>query len=53
MAPKGVWWSLQPFREEGPSPFPEGSPNRRKQLQMVRGTDAANTLTKTFKINFK
>jgi imidazolonepropionase-like amidohydrolase len=50
MADKGVWWSLQPFTDDGPSPFPEGSPNRAKQLQMVRGTDAAFALAKKYKI---
>jgi imidazolonepropionase-like amidohydrolase len=37
MAEKGVWWSLQPFLADRPSAFPEGSPNRRKQLEMNRG----------------
>ncbi len=50
MAEKGVWWSLQPFTDEGTSPFPEGSPNRVKQLQMFSGTDAAYGLAKKFKI---
>ena len=35
IAEKGVWWSLQPFTDDdAKSPFPEGSPNRIKQLQM-------------------
>ena len=41
MAEKGVWWSLQPFLDDGPSTFAEGSPNRIKQLQMFAGTDTA------------
>ncbi len=41
MAEKGVWWSLQPFLDDKPSPFPEGSANRRKQLEMFNGTDTA------------
>ena len=41
MAEKGVWWSLQPFVDDGPSAFPEGSPNRKKQLEMFGGTDTA------------
>jgi len=35
MAEKGVWWSLQPFLDDSPSPFPEGSANRRKQLELL------------------
>ena len=41
MAEKGVWWSLQPFLDDRPSAFPEGSPNRVKQLEMFSGTDTA------------
>ena len=26
MAEKGIWWSLQPFTDDKPSPFAEGSP---------------------------
>jgi imidazolonepropionase-like amidohydrolase len=50
MAEKGVWWSLQPFLDDRPSPFPEGSPNRRKQLEMFNGTDTAYSLAKKFRI---
>jgi imidazolonepropionase-like amidohydrolase len=50
MAEKGVWWSLQPFTEDHASPFPEGSPNRAKQLQIVRGTSAAYALARKYKI---
>ncbi len=50
MAERGAWWSLQPFTDDGTSPFPEGSPNRAKQLQMFSGTDAAYALAKKFKI---
>jgi imidazolonepropionase-like amidohydrolase len=51
MAEKGIWWSLQPFLDDGDrNPFPEGSPNRLKQLQMVRGTDRAYELAKKYKI---
>lgn len=46
MAQKGVWWSLQPFIDDGRSPFPEGSPNRIKQLKMYAGTDQAYALAK-------
>ena len=45
MAEKGVWWSLQPFLDdEDASPFAEGSTNRKKQLQMISGTDNAYRL---------
>jgi imidazolonepropionase-like amidohydrolase len=50
MAEKGVWWSLQPFLADRPSEFPEGSPNRLKQLEMNRGTDSAYALAKQFGI---
>lgn len=44
MAEKGVWWSLQPFI--GESRYPEGSPNRAKQLRVFAGTDSAYKLAK-------
>ncbi|WP_114152253.1 metal-dependent hydrolase family protein [Chromobacterium haemolyticum] len=51
MAEKGIWWSLQPFLEdEDMIPFPEGSVNRAKQLQMLKGTDNAYQLAKKYKI---
>ena len=50
MAEKGVWWSLQPFTDDRPSPYPEGSANRAKQLQMFGGTDAAYALAKKHNI---
>jgi imidazolonepropionase-like amidohydrolase len=52
MAEKGAWWSLQPFMDDpdAPSPFPEGSANRRKQLTMFAGTDTAYLLAKKYKI---
>jgi imidazolonepropionase-like amidohydrolase len=50
MAEKGIWWSLQPFLDEGQSTFPEGSPNRLKQLQMFSGTAAAYALARKFNI---
>jgi len=51
MAEKGIWWSLQPFLDdEDATPFPAGSPNRMKQLQMVQGTDNAYALAKKYKI---
>jgi imidazolonepropionase-like amidohydrolase len=51
IAEKGAWWSLQPFLDdEDVTPFPEGSPNRKKQLQMTAGTDNAYKLAKQYKI---
>ena len=50
MAEKNVWWSLQPFQDDRPSAFAEGSPNRLKQLEMFRGTDAAYELAKKHNI---
>jgi imidazolonepropionase-like amidohydrolase len=50
MAQKGIWWSLQPFTDDGKSAFPEGSPNRLKQLQMFGGTDTAYALAKRYKV---
>lgn len=50
MADKGVWWSLQPFLDDQPSAFAEGSANRKKQLEMYGGTDTAYALAKKFKI---
>jgi len=50
MAEKGVWWSLQPFLEDGHSQYAEGSPNRLKQLEMFSGTDTAYRLAKKYKI---
>jgi imidazolonepropionase-like amidohydrolase len=46
MAEKGIWWSLQPFLDDGPSAFPEGSPNRLKQLEMFAGTETAYRLAR-------
>jgi imidazolonepropionase-like amidohydrolase len=50
MARNGTWWSLQPFVDDGHSPFPEGSPNRAKQLEMYAGTDTAYALAKKHSI---
>lgn len=50
MAEKGVWWSLQPFTDDRKSPFPEGSANRLKQLEMYKGTDHAYAMAKKFGI---
>lgn len=51
MSEKGSWWSLQPFLDdEDATPFAEGSENRKKQLQMISGTDNAYRLAKQYKI---
>jgi len=50
MAEKGIWWSLQPFTDDRPSAFAEGSPNRKKQLQLFEGTDTAYKLAKKYKV---
>ncbi|MGL6267935.1 MAG: amidohydrolase family protein [Chitinophagaceae bacterium] len=51
MAEKGVWWSLQPFLDdEDAIPFPEGSANRKKQIEMTKGTDNAYKLAKKYNI---
>lgn len=51
MAEKGIWWSLQPFTDDGKeSRYPEGSENRKKQLEMYQGTDNAYSLAKKYKI---
>jgi len=46
MAEKGIWWSMQPFTDDGHPTFAEGSPNRIKQLTMFAGTDTAYALAK-------
>ncbi|WP_438946641.1 amidohydrolase family protein [Sediminibacterium sp.] len=50
MAEKGIWWSLQPFIDNGDSRFPEGSPNRLKQDEMRKGTDIAYSFAKKYNI---
>jgi imidazolonepropionase-like amidohydrolase len=50
LAEKGAWLSLQPFIDEGKSPFPEGSANRKKQLEMYNGTDNAYQLAKKYRV---
>lgn len=50
MAKEDVWWSLQPFTADRKSNFPDGSPNRIKQLQVSEGTDRAYALAKKHRI---
>ena len=48
-AKEGIWWSMQPFLDdEDAVPFPEGSANRAKFLEMARGTDNAYGLAKKY-----
>jgi len=45
MADRGIWLSLQPFLDdEDAIPYPEGSTNRAKQLDVAAGTDRAYEL---------
>jgi imidazolonepropionase-like amidohydrolase len=45
MADQGIWLSLQPFLDdEDAIPYPEGSPNRAKQLDVAAGTVRAYDL---------
>jgi len=51
IAEKGIWLCLQPFLDDqDAAPFPEGSDNRAKQLQMHRGTDTAYALAKKYNL---
>ena len=51
MGEQGIWWCLQPFlNDEDAIPFPEGSDNRKKQLEVVAGTDTGYALAKRYKI---
>ena len=51
MADRGVWWCLQGFLDdEDVTPFPEGSENRAKQIEMTRGTVTAYQLAKKYKV---
>jgi imidazolonepropionase-like amidohydrolase len=51
MAEKGIWLSIQPFLDDADSnPQPEGSENRKKQLDMTKGTENAYQLAKKYNI---
>lgn len=51
MAKNGTWLSIQPFLDdEDAIPFPTGSENRTKQLQMTQGTENAIALAKKYKL---
>jgi imidazolonepropionase-like amidohydrolase len=48
MAQKGIWWSLQAFSADDPSPFPDGSDDRAKELVIIAGTDNAYKLARQY-----
>ena len=51
MADQGIWLSLQPFLDdEDAIPYPEGSPNRAKLLDVAAGTDKAYELAMQYGI---
>jgi imidazolonepropionase-like amidohydrolase len=52
MGKKRIWLSTQPFlADEGAgSKYPEGSPNRAKQMQVHQGTDTVYRLAKKYKL---
>ncbi len=51
LADRGVWLSSQPFLDdEDAIPFPEGSPQREKQLMVGRGTDRAYGLAQKYEL---
>jgi imidazolonepropionase-like amidohydrolase len=51
MADKGVWLSMQPILDdEDAIPFPEGSENRKKFVQVTDGTDNVYQLAKKLKV---
>jgi imidazolonepropionase-like amidohydrolase len=50
MGEKGLWWSLQPFTADDPSPFPDGSFQRLKELLIIQGTNTAYMLAKKYQI---
>jgi len=51
MAEKGVWFSMQPLlNDEDAIPFPPGSDNERKWIQVTDGTDKVVKLAKKYKV---
>jgi imidazolonepropionase-like amidohydrolase len=49
LADKGIWLSLQPFLDDE-DPNPTTGESRKKQLQMMNGTETAYRLAKKYKI---
>jgi imidazolonepropionase-like amidohydrolase len=51
MAEKGIWLSTQPFLgDEDSNPFPPGSEQHAKKLQVAAGTDTVYALAKKYKL---
>jgi imidazolonepropionase-like amidohydrolase len=51
IAEKGIWLSTQPFLDDQDMPpFPPGSPERAKMLQVISGTDNVYRLAKKYKL---
>ena len=51
MGEKGIWWCIQPFLDdEDATPFPVGSANWQKQMDVINGTDNAYKLAKKYKV---
>jgi len=51
MAQKGAWFSMQPLlNDEDAIPFPPGSANQAKWIQVTDGTDKVIKLAKKFKV---
>ena len=50
IAKEGAWLSTQPFIDEGHGTFPEGTPNRLKELQVTHGTDAVYGMARKFNL---
>ncbi len=51
LADKGIWLSSQPFLDDqDANPYPPGSPNRAKQIQMSAGTDKAYNFAKKYRL---
>jgi imidazolonepropionase-like amidohydrolase len=51
MAEKGIWLSIQPFlNDQDASPFPPGSDNHAKLLQVTAGTDTVYALARKYRL---
>jgi imidazolonepropionase-like amidohydrolase len=50
MAKRGVWLSIQPFREEMVEAFPPGSEQRAKFAELLAGMDSAYKMARKYKL---
>jgi imidazolonepropionase-like amidohydrolase len=51
LAARSVWLCLQPFLDDADAnPYPAGSPNRAKQLEMMAGTETAYRLARQHRL---